>query len=195
MNLIDLETVAAATLPLEEFRAHLRLGSGFADDATSDGLLERYLRAAIAAVEAQTGKTLFARRFRLRLPMWRWSDAQAIPVAPVSAIESIVMQDDQGGHSTVSQGWRLVPDWHRPQIVATSATLPCVPTGGAVEITLLAGFSATWDGIPDDLRQAVLLMAATYYEGRAGVSEPIPATVQTLLARWKPVRVSVARGQ
>ncbi|MEZ5750693.1 MAG: phage head-tail connector protein [Paracoccaceae bacterium] len=193
MDLQELEPVATAALPLDEFRAHLRLGTGFADDTSTDALLERYLRAALATIEARTGKTLFSRRFLLVLPQWRWPDAQAFPLAPVSAIETLEMRETDGNRTPVTAGWRLVPDWHRPQIVATGATLPSVPTGAMIEVTMLAGFSATWAGLPDDLRQAVLLLAAIYYEGRSGGAEGIPASVESLLARWKSVRIGAGR--
>ncbi|MCB1390229.1 MAG: hypothetical protein KDK12_13975 [Rhodobacteraceae bacterium] len=190
MDLIETSVVDDGDLPVAAFRAHLRLGTGFADEATGDPLLIQYLRAAMAAIEARTGKALMSRDFRLILPRWRWSDAQALPVAPVTAVASVTLIDAEGT-PVVADGdtWRLVVDTHRPQLLATGAVLPNVPTNGRVEIDFTAGFGGVWDAVPDDLKQAVMLLAAQFYEGRTG-AEPIPGPVAALIARWLPVRVT-----
>jgi len=191
MDLIETTTVNDADLPVVGFRAHLRLGAGFADEATGDPLLVQYLRAAIAAIEARTGKALMRRNFRLALPCWRWADAQALPVAPVTAIAAVTLRDVAGAPTVVDPAsYRLVDDRHRPQLAATGAVLPLVPSKGKVEVEFTAGFGATWDAVPDDLRQAVMLLAAQYYEQRADGEAGFPAGIRALLARWASVRVT-----
>lgn len=190
MNLIETSTVADGDLPVATLRAHLRLGTGFADSATGDPLLAQYLRAAMAVIEARTGKVLMQRDFRLELPGWRWPDAQALPVAPVSAVAAVRLIDAAGVPAVVdADRWRLLADRHRPQIVATGAVLPLAPAGGRIEVDFTAGFAVAWDGLPDDLKQAVMLLAAQYYEGRTGGAD-LPGTVAPLLARWMPVRIT-----
>ena len=191
MDLIETTTVNDADLPVVDFRAHLRLGAGFADEASGDPLLLDYLRAAIAAIEARTGKALMRRNFRLTLPRWRWTDAQALPVAPVSAVIAVTLRVVTGAPSVVDPSrYRLVEDRHRPQLAATGAVLPMVPAKGKVEVEFTAGFGAIWDAVPDDLRQAVMLLAAQYYEHRAEGDAGLPTGIQALLARWAPVRVT-----
>lgn len=63
MMLNEETTVPDAALPVEEFKAHLRLGSGFGNDTVQDAVLVSFLRAAIAAVEVRTGKALIERDF------------------------------------------------------------------------------------------------------------------------------------
>lgn len=189
MDLIETSIVADGDLPVVAFREHLRLGTGFADSASGDALLRQYLRAALAAIEGRTGKALMARNFRLTLPGWRWPDAQALPLAPVSAVASVTLVDALGVPSVVdSDRWRLVQDRHRPQIVAAGAVLPMPQAGGRIEVAFTAGFGP-WADLPDDLKQAVLLLAAQYYDGRTGGAD-LPGTVAPLLARWLPVRVT-----
>ncbi len=84
--LVEQTTTPAAALPVADFRDHLRLGTGFADEGAEDSLLETFLRAAIAAVEAWTGKVLLERDFSWSLMAWRDGRAQTLPVAPVSEI-------------------------------------------------------------------------------------------------------------
>ena len=79
MMLTEETPVPLAALPVEEMKDHLRMGSGFADDGLQDGLIETYLRAAMAAIEGRIGKMLFQRRFLWVLDCWRDAE-QALPV-------------------------------------------------------------------------------------------------------------------
>ena len=81
MMLVEETTVPPSALPVTQFKDHLRLGSGFSDDGLQDGLLESFLRAAMAAIEARTGKILIEREFRWTLNAWRNGARQALPVA------------------------------------------------------------------------------------------------------------------
>jgi uncharacterized phiE125 gp8 family phage protein len=193
MFLTETGSVPAAALPLEALRAHLRLGSGFADDTVQDTLAEGYLRAAIAAIEGRTAKMLIARDFLLMLEDWREGGEQPLPVAPVVTVAEIRLVDAAGLPTVVDPArWRLVRDGHRPKIVATGHLLPMVPTGGYLEIAFTAGFGP-WSAVPADLGQAVFLLAAEYYEmrheGGMREGEGLPHAVQSLIARWRTVRM------
>ena len=89
MMLIEETTVPDAGLPVDEFKAHLRLGTGFGAGSLQDEVLISFLRAAMAAVEARTGKILLQRGFIWSLSRWRDRDAAAFPVAPVVAVTSV----------------------------------------------------------------------------------------------------------
>ncbi|WP_333829497.1 head-tail connector protein [Pararhodobacter sp.] len=191
MDVTETSGVPESALPIAGFRAHLRLGTGFADEVSSDGALAGYLRAAIAVIEGRTGKVLLSRSFRMVLAQWRWPDTQALPVAPVSAVEALAIRKGTGDVSVVAPGrWRLVVDRHRPRIAATGAVLPTIPQGGQAEVDFTAGFGASWDAVPDDLAQAVFLLAAHYYEGRTGAGAELPVSVAALISRWSALRVT-----
>lgn len=191
--LTELTTVSGAALPLQALKDHLRLGSGFADDGMQDALVESYLRAAMAAIEARIGKVLVARQFKLSLQDWRGQSEQALPVAPVAALVSVTLVDPLGVQTVLAPArYRLVPDTHRPKLAAVGMLLPAVPSEGRVEIVFDAGFGAAWSAVPPDLAQAVLLLAAEFYEHRldtGGRSFGLPVTVQALIEKWRTVRV------
>lgn len=193
MMLTEEDVVTAADLPVAVLRDHLRLATGFAGGSLQDGLLESHLRAAMAVIEARTGKVLLARRFRLVLERWREACGQALPVAPVSNIVSVVLSDAAGAETVVAADrYRLMPDGHRPRLMPVGATLPVVPEGGQVSIRFDAGFAASWSEVPPDLAQAVLLLAAEFYERRheGGTADAgLPFGVQVLIERWRTVRV------
>jgi uncharacterized phiE125 gp8 family phage protein len=193
MMLTEQTTVSGAALPVQALKDHLRLGSGFSDDGMQDALIESYLRAAMTAIEARIGKVLLARRFLLTLQDWRAASEQALPVAPVSGLVSVTLVDVVGVPTVVAPArYRLVPDTHRPKLAAVGMLLPSVPSDGRVEIVFDAGFGAVWSAVPPDLAQAVLLLAAEFYERRldtGGRSFGLPVTVQALIEKWRTVRV------
>ncbi len=193
MMLTELTTTPAAALPIQMLKDHLRLGTGFADDGFQDGLVESHLRAAIGAIEARIGKALLTRRMQLRVEDWRRAGDQPFPVAPVAEIVSVTLKDGFGGSVPVDPAqYRLVPDMHRPRMMAAGSALPVVASQGWAEVVFDAGFGAAWSAVPKDLGQAVMILAADYYEHRheAGSREAaMPFGVVNLIDRWRTVRV------
>ncbi|QBF32273.1 hypothetical protein [Thalassococcus sp. S3] len=199
MMLIEESTIPDSALPVDRFKAHLRLGTGFGEDSVQDEVLRSFLRAAMAAIEARTSKILIARDFSLTLNAWRDAGAQPLPVAPVTGIGSVELVDRDGlRQSLAGDAYRLEPDAQRPRLRPMGSSLPAVPQGGAVEIGLTAGFAADWGGLPADLGQAVLLLAAHYYEYRDDTSLGdgcMPFGVTSLIERYKPLRLYMGRVQ
>lgn len=194
MMLTEATGVPGQALPVQAMKDHLRLGTGFADDGLQDGLIAAHLRAAIAAIEGRTGKALLARRFVLRLARWREvRGGQTLPMAPVSTIVSVGLMDAAGGVVAVpTNRYRLVPDMQRPRLIGVGGALPPVPEDGAVEVTFDAGFGVDWGAVPADLGQAVLMLAAEFYDARhegGKAVHALPLAVQALIERWRTVRV------
>lgn len=193
MMLVEQTSVPDVALPVAQFKEHLRLGTGFADDGVQDAVLVAYLRAAIAAVEARTGKAMMTRSFTWTLTAWRDLARQALPLAPVSSITGLSIVDRLGGEEVIAVArYRLEPDTHRPALVATGLTLPVIPVGGSAVIAFDAGFGLEWSAVPADLRHAVLMLAAHLYEVRgsgSGTDADLPQAVQMLIGRWRNVRL------
>lgn len=193
MMLVEETTVPILALPVAEFKDHLRLGSGFSDDGVQDAVLESYLRAAMAAIEARTGKILIEREFSWTLTTWRDVRRQPLPVAPVNAIRDVILLNMQGKETVVDAGsWYLEPDMQRPSLQAVGTCLPGLSTGGSVRIGMLAGFGPEWSDLPADLAQAVMLLGAHFYEYRHDVSRSTPAMpmgVLALIERYRTVRL------
>ena len=195
MMLIEETAPAAEALPVAALREHLRLGTGFeiADDTAEDMALAGFLRAAIATIEARTGKVLLTRRFRMQLDDWRDRLGQTLPLAPVVAVEKIEIDDGMGTVTEVpAENWRLLPHGQRPMILPTGVILPHVPRRGMVSVTFMAGFGDTWSLVPADLAQAVIMLAARYYEDRShdGTKGAMPFGVSALIERWTLWRTS-----
>ena len=193
MLLTEQTTIPTASLPIQGLKDHLRLGTGFSDSGMQDGLIEAYLRSAMAAIEGRIGKALMTRRFQLTLTDWRDLSEQALPVAPVSALISLTLYDVLNVATVVAATrYRLVQDTHRPKLVSVGYLLPTVPADGKIQVVFDAGFGAAWTDVPPDLQQAVFLMAGQYYEHRNAFAETVPGLpypVQALIERWRIVRV------
>lgn len=194
MLLVEETAPSVEALPVAQFRAHLRMGSGFqlAEDPAEDAALAGYLRAAISTIEARTGKVLLTRGFRLRLDDWRDPEGQTLPLAPVLSVDRVEIDDGTGAVREVeARLYRLVQDNQRPWVAPVGVFLPQVPERGFVTLNFTAGFGVSWDSVPADLAQAVMLLAARYHEDRSfeGAGAAMPHGVSALIERWRSVRV------
>ena len=192
MMLTEQTTVPAAALPVQAFRDHLRLGTGFADDDLQDAVLESCLRAALGAIEGRTGKAILARTFRWSVTAWRDLGRQVLPVGPVGAVTGFAIRDRNGTETEVAaERYRLERDLHRPALVAGGLVLPTIPVGGSAEVTFEGGFGPGWTDVPADLGQAVMMLAAHYYEHRhdMAASDGMPGGIAALIERYRNVRL------
>ncbi len=197
MILTEVSAPRVEATPVRAFAAHLRLGSGFADDGSLDAVLELYLRAAMAAVEARIGRALLARAFTWSVTRWRDDASQVLPIGPVRSIEGVALVGADGAASDVDPDeWSLLRDSQRPRLVARPGRgLPGIPRGGHAEVRFTAGHGEDWEAVPADLRQAVFLLAAHYYENRSdanGVAGAMPFGVLVLLDAYRATRIGAA---
>ena len=193
MILNELDSVPSELLPVQAFSDHLRLGSGFSDDGSENSVLETYLRASLSAIEARTGKAIYARRFAWTIHRWRDDCSQGLPIAPVTAIESVTVKHKNTAAQVVSaESYNLVEDAHRPAISTSGSSLPALGDGDSAEIVLIAGLGSNWAEIAADMRQAVMMLAATYFDHRHGTmdrKDVIPLGVQALLEPYRCIRI------
>lgn len=196
MILTETIPVADSALPLDAFRAHLRLGTGFGTESLQDEVLIAFLRASLAAVETRIGKRLIAREFLWQLEDWGAARGETrLPVAPVTAVNRVEILPLTGAAEVVGAArYHLVADAHVPKLVATANALPQIPTGGAARVTLVAGMAEGWGGLPADLAQAVLMLASHYYEYRHDTgldARCMPFGVTSLLQRYRMPRLAI----
>lgn len=164
--MIETLTPGPPALPPARLAAHLRLPEGAPElDATDE--LAALLAAAQAAVERRAGLALSPRTLRVEAEVR--DGALTLGVHPVTAV------------TDVARDGETVTGWHR--IGARLSGLP----RGMVAVTFEAGF----DPLPPDLAQAVLLLAAHWYERREAADAalaPLPLGVASLLAPFREVR-------
>lgn len=195
MILVEETQVLETALPVAALKQHLRLGTGFAEDDVQDAVLGSFLRAAMASIEARCAKALITRTFVMTVNAWRESAAQALPIAPVGAVTDITLIDAYGATSSADPArYRLEQDTFAPVLKGFGGALPRIPAEGAAEVRFEAGYGAAFADLPADLQQAVLLLAAHYYEYRdeTALSQGcMPFGVTSLIARYRPVRLGL----
>lgn len=177
---------AALAVPTETIAEHLHLNTA-APELDETDTLERLIEAATATIERQV-------QIALVMQTWRWSTTSwraPLPLTPVAAIENIEVID-QYGDAEPWDGWFLVHG-PSPRIgTRKGQTRPSIPSGGYAQVTFTAGYGTGWTDVPPDLRHAVTLLAAHYYENREGQADqnaPLPSGVATLIAPYRPVRL------
>jgi uncharacterized phiE125 gp8 family phage protein len=190
MNIVEETSVPAEALPLQDFREHLRLGSGFPDDSLQDPLLESTLRAAIGAIEYRTGKALFRRGFVLRLEHWAPGGFQPILRGPLVQVSEVRLVAADGSERPVASAtYKVVPDEFRAGLQALRA-LPDPTVGGHIEIRFDAGYGPSWQDVPESLAQAVMVLGAHFYETRGGTAHTgLPMLVRVLIEAFRDLRL------
>lgn len=189
MYLTERLPLASSALPVAELRAHLRIGTGFAEDTLQDDMLIGVLSAAFAVIERMTGRSLIERDFVLELRHWSQSARQLLPRAPVTEISGIAMRRTDGEATIIDPSrYRLDVDDHASAVRAVRL-LPSIPVDGVAEVSFRAGYGPRWSDVPSDLAQATLMLAATRYEDRSG-THSMPHAVGSMIAPYRPLRVS-----
>jgi uncharacterized phiE125 gp8 family phage protein len=167
--LIKLLTNPPEALPvlLDQIKAHLRITH---DD--DDNYLIELAEAAIALVEARTGKSLITQGWRVFLDQWPESGIVELPVAPLREVSAITVYDYDGNPLTVSpDSWFADTVSDRPRIVGSSMFYSYKKTNG-FEIDVVCGFGDTGADVPDLLIRSILIIIAHWYEFRGAPGDP-----------------------
>lgn len=195
MLLKEVMPATRTPVPLREFGAHLRLSHGFNDDGSEDGLLELYLRNATAMIERKTSLAMINRVCVLQVPCWNRDGNMMMPIGPVTMIDSIQFKSPSSTVDLDLSDWALQPGTVRQKLTGSlGAALWPIPRGSIAELRFTAGFGATWNDVPPDLRQAVITLAAHLYEHRFGElagseTGDMPVGVLATIERHRPIRL------
>ncbi len=177
---------AALAIPIETLAEHLHLNTAAPELDESD-TLQRFIEAATATIERQI-QTAFI------MQTWRWTTATwcaPLPLTPVAGIESVEVIDG-AGEAVPWDGWFLIDASQQRVGTRKGQTRPSILKDGYAVITFTTGYGTGWTDIPPDLRQAITLLAAHYYEHRDAVDDQLaalPFGVISLIAPYRPIRL------
>lgn len=183
MTLMLIAGPAEEPVTLAEARAHLRL-----EATEEDALLTALLTAARVMLEAETRRAFVTQDWRLILDDWpaTWI---ALPLAPVAAVTSVKVAAMSGAMLALDPAFYEVDAKGEPPRVAAKRgqawPMPATRLGG-IEVDFTAGYGAA-ASVPAPLKQAVLLLAAHWFENRepVGNGAELPLTVSALAARYR----------
>lgn len=148
---------------LEEVRSQLRL-----DTNDEDALLAGYLDAAVEYTELATSLLLMPQTVAFEFDSF--SDlGQPLPRGPIRSV-AVSYEDSAGDTQEVDPtAYRLRVRNGRSYIERRSGRWPHLTPGALVTVTAQAGFDDA-EAVPKTLRQAILFLAAHFYENRTPVN-------------------------
>ena len=164
MPLIQTSPPAAEPLTLADAKAHLRISH--ADD---DDYISKLIMAARRAIEQRTGLRLITQGWSLFVDAWPASPALSLQLAPLQAVDDVIAYGEDDAPSTFDAAhYYLDAASHPARVVLRDGRTP--PRGGrpinAIEVRFTAGFGASPTDVPGDLRQALLLTIAHWFDHR-----------------------------
>ena len=203
MGSLTIVTAAPDELPvdLDRFKSQARI-----DATTEDALLRAYLRAAIAYLDGPTG--ILGRALMTQTWYWRlddWSEFQDMgggiygieaPLPPLLSVTSISYIDVNNTTQTWASSNYQADIYSTPGRIALApaVSLPSLYGNGKVNqvtIRFVAGYGASPTDVPEDIRLAITLIAAHWYERRlpyeigAGQMHTIPMSADALLFKYR----------
>ncbi|WP_340583942.1 head-tail connector protein [Brucella pseudintermedia] len=184
--LAPVRTVAPATMPvsLAEAKAHLRV-----DHDDQDDLISAQIRAATAYLDGYAGilgQALITQTWRQDFD--RFADRLTLPLAPVTAIDSISYFDAGNVQQVLVPGlYALHADACGAYVTRRSGqSWPAsFRRADAVSIIFTAGYGAAAD-VPEPIRQALLLIVQRLFDGAdTSIDAAIEHTVHALIAPYR----------
>jgi len=171
---------SAEPLDLLDAKLHLRV-----DGTDEDSLIEGLIAAARLSVEANVGLALIDQT-------WKWSPEKSgktggdshyeIPLGPVSSIVSVSV----AGQTLPPSEYSFIAG------LSASVTFSNALKNSEIHIVFVAGFGQEASDVPRDLRHAVAVLVAHWFENRVpgGLGDMgLPGSVSTLLSSYRKVRL------
>lgn len=192
---MDWRSLTRTTAPVldpvtsSEVYRHLRLVEDDTEKAYADAVAD----VAREYVEQNTGTALLTQTWEVRYDDW-WDGVLELPYPPLQSVSSIKYIDNNGTEQTLSASQYQVQTGEPVGFVqwAANATIPVVRAeAGAVRIVFVAGYTSA-SLVPSSLKQALLLLAAQWFENREPTANPyssfpaeVPFTVTALLNQYR----------
>jgi uncharacterized phiE125 gp8 family phage protein len=179
-------TAAPSSKPvtLAEVKRHARV-----DTNEDNTLLSRLIDAATAHIDGPYGIGVC-----MATQTWEWKLDRfpiefRIPLYPVQSVGSIEYVDENGSTQTLASSVYRVDTHSNPARITLSWNQSWPSTrlvSNAVTVTFDAGYSS----VPEDLRQAVLMLVSHWYENRetaniGNIVNRMPFAVDAILDRYR----------
>ncbi len=179
-TILPLSGPLAEPVLLDEVKLHLRI-----DHNHEDSLLSACIVAARQACESYTRRGLITQTWQLYLDQWPIA-AVHLPKPPIQSVNSIKIYGPADTETVIDPDhYQLVAGYLRRQN-GVAWPHPGRIIGG-IEITYTSGYGDSWNDVPMDLRQGLLMTIANLYENRTLVmGTALPKVVAAL---WQPYRV------
>lgn len=181
---------AELALPIQEVSEHLRLG-----DLLDENYLLLLIKAVTTSVERHLGRALITQTIRDvhdKFPPTK--EPILLRMGPVQSVTSVQYRASDGTLTTVDSAYYVTDlggsagdrigiaenySWPTPQNRI-----------GAVQITYVAGYGATYASIPEDIKIAMKLILYDLYENRADTTRKYPTAAEMILMPYRQQHLS-----
>ena len=145
-------------------------------------------------VENETRRQLINATYTFSFDMFPHGDVIYSPVSPLGSVTSIAYLDADGASQTLATsvyGVDTIRDPGRIYLKSGQEWPSTLDQEQAVTITAVAGYGTASTDVPEPLIQAVLMLAAHYYEHREAVDPkgntfaPVPLGVERLILQYR----------
>jgi len=191
MPLVLTSAPALEPVSVSEAKDYLRV-----DTAIEDPVVASLILAARLHIEGALDIAMVTQSWSLFLDCWPEEGRVSIPLGPLKSVDSMKVYDADDAAQTVSPETYVVDlSSLRPCLVRQAGTVWPRPGRAAngIEIALTAGYGEAPDKVPQPIRQAVLMLAAHWYEQREPVvfekPDELPHGVADLLKPYRQVRL------
>lgn len=179
-------TTAPSVVPVTTAQIRTHVNQNHTDD---DTYLDALVAAATRHVQKYTGLYLITQTLTIRYDEFPSSNGQIVlPLAPVSAINSVKYLDQTGTEQTLSatlydEDLKSLPPRIYPAYAEVWPVAQCIQN--AVRIEVVAGYGAAGSDCPASLIHAIKLLAGHWYRNREAVVDrqvyKLPSAVEALL--------------
>lgn len=187
MTPIRAETSPVEPVSVAELRLYLRLDPD--DGGAEDGLLARLVASARTSLEAEARRVLVPGRYRIVLDRWPLEGWLPLPLSPlVGLVRAGLLAADDTVTELQAGLVRPGPDPVEAPGLQFTGDLPD-PGEARILIEVAAGFGGDGPALPEDLRLAVLRLAAARYEHRGDEADDAPAELRRLAGPSRRLRL------
>jgi len=183
---------AAEPVSLDEAKLHLRV-----DHDDEDTLIQSLLTAARLHLETLTNRAFISQSWTILRDRWPESHVLELPIGPVITVEEIRVCEDDDVIMTIEPTRYLADTGSVPSRIAMRGFDRWPQPGrvlNGIEIDVVAGYGPAASDVPQPLRQAILILAAHWYEHRdpvimSGGTLPVPGGVEAIVGSFRAVRL------
>lgn len=163
------------------------------DGTEEDGLISGLISSARSLSETFTRRSFINTSWRLSLDKFPSQNYIVLPQTPLSSVTTLKYYDTSGVLQTYSSALYSVDTDSEPGrlILNPDGDWPNIQTDklSAVQVNYISGYGATADLVPADIKTAIKMLVAHWYDVRPAVSienlKEVPMAYSNLLWQYK----------
>jgi len=150
---------AIEPVTLSEMKDHLRVTS-----SDEDTLIESLITAARQAAEHYLSRSLISKTYEMTMD--DWDTCINIPFPPLLSVESIKYDGTSSDDQTFASSNYTIETRMEPGRIKITGSTPQLKsnTNGRIRIRFKAGYGENISDVPQAIRSAIKIIAATYFE-------------------------------